>query len=401
MEEKEIVVLVLSRNYSTGLGVIRALGKAGYTVDLIASVKQRGSSVIASSSKYVRNCVEVLSPVIQEDDGSGIIDAVMAYADCGQQVALFPTDDFTASVVAGNFGKLSEYFVMPHTLGDVTALEAMDKGYQSALAKECGLLTPGQWVVSLRGDIVIPEDIIFPCFVKPAQSAAGKKAEMRRCDSADELALHLQDMQAFFRHRDVVIQEYLEIDREYDFSGVCLDDKVIIPAVLEKQNISLNERGVTMVGRMLPTDILGTELENIVSLLRELRFVGMFDFEVNRCGDKLYFGEINLRSGGPNYSYCLAGANLPAIVVQELTRGGHNPRWETVDRVGKTFVYEKVAWEDYIHSYISRSRMRQCINDSDYTLLADSSDPQPGRIFRRRIRLSAIKRRIYRLIGRE
>ncbi|MGN0532403.1 MAG: hypothetical protein ACI4IN_06375 [Eubacterium sp.] len=401
MDENKAVVLVLSRNYSTGLGVIRALGKAGYTVDLIASVKQRGSSVIASSSKYVRNCVEVLSPVIQEDDGSGLIDAVMAYADCGQQAVLFPTDDFTTTVAAANFDALSQYFVMPHTLGDVTVLEAMDKTYQCRLAKKCGMLTPRQWAVSLRQDIVIPEDIIFPCFVKPVQSAAGKKAEMRRCDSARELVLHLQDMQAFFSHRDVLIQEYLEIDREYDFSGVCVDGQVIIPAVLEKQNISLNERGVTMVGRMLPADTLGTAMDSIVSMLKELRFVGMFDFEVNLCGDKLYFGEINLRSGGPNYSYCLAGANLPAIAVQELTEGGHNPQWETVDEFGKTFVYEKVAWEDYIHSYISRSRMRHCINDSDYTLLADHSDPKPGKIFGRRIRLSAIKHRIYKLIGRE
>ena len=44
------LVIVLSRNYSTGLGIIRSLGAAGYTVDMVASTKKKGSSIIASCS---------------------------------------------------------------------------------------------------------------------------------------------------------------------------------------------------------------------------------------------------------------------------------------------------------------------------------------------------------------
>ena len=71
MKNNKPLVIVLSRNYSTGLGVIRSLGKAGYTVDLIASTKKKGSSRIASCSKYVRQSVEVICPEIQEDTGDG------------------------------------------------------------------------------------------------------------------------------------------------------------------------------------------------------------------------------------------------------------------------------------------------------------------------------------------
>ena len=43
MKEKNApLVLVLARNYSTGLSVIRSLGAAGYTVDLIASAYKKG-----------------------------------------------------------------------------------------------------------------------------------------------------------------------------------------------------------------------------------------------------------------------------------------------------------------------------------------------------------------------
>ena len=74
MSNLKPLIIVLSRNYSTGLGVIRSLGAAGYDVDLIASVKKKGSSVIASSSKYVRNSKEVLTRNIQGDAGNELIE---------------------------------------------------------------------------------------------------------------------------------------------------------------------------------------------------------------------------------------------------------------------------------------------------------------------------------------
>ena len=102
MSDRKPLVIVLSRNYSTGLGVIRSLGAAGYTVDLIASVKKKGSAVIASSSRYVRKSVEVLSTKIQGDDGEGIIRALLSYSgEKDRKKVLFPVDDFTASVVIG------------------------------------------------------------------------------------------------------------------------------------------------------------------------------------------------------------------------------------------------------------------------------------------------------------
>ncbi len=48
-----IKVVVLSRNHSTGLSVIRSLGEAGYDVDLVASANGKGKSELAAVSKYV------------------------------------------------------------------------------------------------------------------------------------------------------------------------------------------------------------------------------------------------------------------------------------------------------------------------------------------------------------
>ncbi len=397
------LVIVLSRNYSTGLGVIRSLGAAGYTVDLIASTKKKGSSAIASCSKYVHNAVEVLSTKIQGDSGDGLIEIVKEYAASNQEkMVLFPADDFTAAVVAANREMLKEHFYMPEIrAAGMTFAEAMDKTIQGEMARKAGLTTPAEWVVDLRGDIEVPEDIIYPCFVKPLQSISGHKTEMAKCYDQSELLRHLSEMQVFFRDRAVLVQEYLQIDKEYDLSGVCLDQEIIIPAVIEKNHIAQYERGVTMAGKMMPLDILGEAKEKVFDMLRQFHYVGMFDMEFNVCGGKIYFNEVNLRSGGPNFSYFLNGVNLPAIFVKEITGKGHKAEEENMTAFGKQFVYEKVAWEDYIHSFMTRQELKQCIENADFTLLANDDDPEPGRRFYKRIRLSALKHRVKMALGRE
>ncbi len=403
MKNTKPLAIVISRNYSTGLGVIRSLGAAGYTVDLIASVKKRGSSVIASSSKYVHRSVEVLSPKIQGDAGDGLILELMKYAGEKEKPVLFSVDDFTTSVIDRNREVLKEYFLMPGISGEMGAsiTRFMDKSVQGAIARECGLLTPLEWKLSLGDDIIVSNDITYPCFVKPLHSAEGRKEEMAVCGSKAELTAHLLEMKSFYENRDVLIQEFLKIDQEYDLSGVCLDQNVIIPAVIEKIRVAQHERGVTMEGKMVELKALGSSVEKIFRMLRRFHYIGMFDMEFNLCGEKLYFNEINFRSGGPNYAYYLNGVNLPAVFADWISDREIEEERTIMNTFGKTFVYEKVAWEDSIYSFMTGKERRECIKGADFTLLADSDDPRPGRYFAGRIRLSALKHRTKQLLRRE
>lgn len=404
LAEDKPKIIVLSRNYSTGLGVIRSLGAAGYPVDLIASVKKRGSSIIASSSKYVQSSTEVLTTKIQGDSGVPLIEVLLNYPEYtgGEGIEiLFPTDDFTMSVIDCNRHLLDKRFLMPKTYNErISIVDLMEKTLQCKLAEEVGLLVPKTWRISLREDICIPADLIYPCFVKPIQSISGHKNEMKACQNECELVLHLEKMKAFFDERDVLIQEFLYIDKEYDLSGVCLDEEIIIPAVIEKTKIAKFERGVTMSGKTISTDSLGDTKEKIEALLRKFRFWGMFDMELNLCGDKVYFNEINLRSGGPNFSYFLNGVNLPLIFVEEIRGKKHDREQDIMKSFGKTFIYEKVAWEDYIHGYITKAELKRYLTEADFRLLQNPDDPAPGKHFSARIRLSAIKQKIKKIIRR-
>lgn len=276
MDKLKPLIIVLSRNYSTGLGVIRSLGAAGYTVDLIASVKKKGSSIIASSSKYVRNVVEVFSAEIQTDSGEEIMKVLMEYPQkYKEKMILFPADDFTASVIDKNQEELKQYFLVPGIRGtdNHSLLKSMNKMVQMEAARSAGFLTPMEWSISLRGDVEIPEKMVYPCFVKPIQSVLGHKSEMAVCKSAEELEQHLVKLQKNLRDRDVLVQEYLHINKEYDLSGVCLKNEVIIPGVIEKTRIAQHELGVTMCGKMLPMGELGEVREKLVALLRRFSYI--------------------------------------------------------------------------------------------------------------------------------
>lgn len=394
MDKLKPLVIVLSRNYSTGLGVIRSIGAAGYPVELIASVKKKGSSVIASSSKYVRKTTEVLAANIQKDSGEELIKAIMKYVGRKERKKiLFPTDDFTTSVLDAHRDLLKTHFMLPHIVdqkyGSIT--EFMKKTVQSELAREVGLYTPHEWVISLRSEICIPRDMVYPCFVKPLQSVSGYKTEMRNCVDEKELKKHLFEMKNAYADRDILVQEYLHIDKEYDLSGVCLDQQIIAPLAIEKTGIAQYERGVARSGKVISAEILSGTKEKIESLLKKFHYVGMFDMDLNLCGGKVYFGEINFRSGGLNFAYYLSGVNFPAIFIKGIC--GEKLVLEDIstDTLGKTFVYEKVVWEDYIYNYINRQELRKYIRSVDFKLLENDEDPMPGRYFNSRIRLSALK----------
>lgn len=401
MSENKPLIVVLSRNYSTGLSVIRSLGAAGYTVDLVASAHKAGTSEIAAASKYVRNAVEVVSKKVKNGGDNALIRELLNYAGKSEEKPiLFPTDDYTTSIMDLNSSVLAEHFLMPHIVGggEGSLTEHMAKTFQGTLAKQVGLLTPQEWIIPLNQDIIIPEDMVYPCFCKPMESITGYKREMAVCNDEAELKSHLNRLRRIFAERSILVQEFLEIDNEIDFSGVCFDDKVIIPAIIKKTNVAQYEKGVTLSGKVVPFADLGELQQKIIDMLKAFHYVGMFDMEFNVVGDKIYFNEVNLRSGGPNFSYFMSGVNLPSLFVKEITGEGHSPDEETVETYGKSFIYEKVAWDDHINGFMTKRELKDCIAEADITLLYNDEDPIPGKIFKAKIKKRIFRRRVKRCL---
>lgn len=402
--DKRQLVVVLSRNYSTGLGIIRSLGETGkYDIDFIAIVKSRGNSIIAASSRYLRNSREIVYREMIESEGEILVNALMEYEGTYDgKIVIISSDDLTASILDENREKLEELFLMPGIAGGGSLVEHMNKTCQSRIAAEAGLPVPAEWVISLRDeDIRIPEDMIYPCFVKPLESISGYKTEMKRCNTEEELKAHLTLIGSRDPDRDILVQEFLQIDDEISFSGACLNQEVIIPAVIKKLAIAKHETGVAVKGEMHPFTELGETADKIVKMMQSYGYTGMFDIDLNVCGDRIYFSEVNLRSGGSNYAYARCGVNLPDIFVKYLLGEEITEEEKKTDGFGQTFVYEKIAWEDHIHGHISKEELNRLLSGADITFLANDDDPEPGRVFNKRIRMSAFKHRMLQLIGKE
>ena len=391
------LVVVLSRNYSTGLSVIRSFGAAGYTVDLIASAPREGASELITKSRYLRHCTEVVTQKVKKDLDWELLQAMLSYrGTSSEKIILFPTDDYTTYVMDLYRDKLEDIFVMPHIVGgrpgDMARM--MDKYEQGKLAAKAGLRVPRQWRISLEGALTLPENVTYPCFVKPIESIHGYKKEMRMCESEGLLLNHLQRLRRRYAARNILIQEYLEIENEIDFSGVCLDQKIIIPGIIRKTHVAEYEKGVTLAGKVVPYEELPEEIrEKTETFLRSLHFVGMIDMEFCIIGGEIYFNEVNLRSGGPSYSYYVSGVNLPVLTAEELLGLGHDPEEEKIKEFGKTLLYEDAAWKDYINGYLSKRELRSAIENADITIFYNKEDPVPGEEFRKNMERRALRRK--------
>ena len=77
----------------------------------------------------------------------------------------------------------------------------------------------------------------------------------------------------------------------------------------------------------------------------------------------------------------MSGVNLPALFVKEALGEGHTPEDEKVETYGKSFIYEKVAWDDYINGFMTKKELDDCIAAADIRLLCNDDDPAPGDLF--------------------
>ncbi len=385
INNSEQLVVVLSRSYSTGLCVVRSLGAAGYTIDVVASATNEGDSDYLTKSKYVRDSIEVLTKKVKENADQELVNALLSYKDKNEKKpVLLSTDDYTSSVMDLNRDVLEEIFIMPGiTGGGAGSLKYyMDKSVQGEIARRLGIFTPEEWVVSLKEDeIVIPDEMIYPCYVKPLESSLGYKTEMAKCENKEELMDHLIWMQGKFRNRSVLVQEFLDIDEEIDMEGICLDQEIILPGIVWKRVVAQRDKGVPLEGKTFPKEELGVFQEKIIKFLQEFHYIGMFDLGFNIVGKDIYFNELNVRSGGTNFVYFGSGVNLPDLYVRMATGQAYDKEETEIKEFGKSYIYEKVAWNDYLHDYITKEELEKWTAEAEIKFIVRDDDPVPGEIF--------------------
>lgn len=384
-------IVVLGRQCVSALAAVRSLGKAGHEVDLIYNGFKKDGYIV-SKCKYIHRYREIAV----WNDGEGTIKAILSLAKKDEKLVLFSTDDRDTELIAGNTAILEKDFIFPvFANGDNGKQMAsyMHKDVQLQLAEKCGLPTAKSWVIRLQDEVpMISDEIQYPCFSKPLCSTDGNKYEMSISSSREQLEEKIEALKKKGR-KELLVQELLSIDGEYVMEGVCRDQEIVLPAVIQKTCVARKSKGITLSGYLVEFEFLPEDVrQGILRFLKELHYVGMFDLELIVANGTLYFGEINFRSGGPTYVYTLCGANLPDLAVRAMLDCPISGDHKAV--LGKTFVNDRVLWEDFAAGYISFGDFWKKYYHSDFSLIRDADDPVSSQLYDKHMRKVTVKAKI-------
>lgn len=304
VKQKYIAIVAGTGSYND-LGVIRSLGERGIPVYYVTDKVHVFPN---HKSKYI---VQTIYCEMDEKEFVSTIKSV-----CIQQYAhgvIFPTSDITALYLDKNYTSLKECCSFSHAYGKLE-LE-MDKRQMVARAENAGLRVPNSASADARK---LPDNINFPCIIKPLTSAFGEKSDITICYNETELSSATK-VYIEKSNLNILIQDFVtDVRQEIAVPGLSLPNgEVIIKGVVNKHCIMGN--GSTVYGEY-SIDEHSALYEKISKYIQSVGYVGIFDMEflLDNSGE-YHFIECNYRNGAYGYAVTAAGYNMPYIFFQTIT----------------------------------------------------------------------------------
>lgn len=382
-------VVIIGHSYSSRLALIHSLGQAGYDVDVIVTMYGQLSvkKPLDCYSKYVNNVY-----YCKAKDESGLIDLLLNQ--CIKQsskVVIIPDSDYSAAFVDKNRELLSRYFLFPHVDNKGFVANLMDKERQKKLAQEVGLNVPGTTTAHVcNGVIPELENVYYPCFTKALTTMGGGKQWFKKCDNEEELR-HALTVFAKGGEVEILVEDFIDIEKEYAVVGLTDGINVIIPGVIEFVENCQCHLGIARKGRIIPPAGFEELLEQFKAYVKKTHFIGLFDIDFLYSKGRYYFCEMNFRYGGSGYAYTKSGINLPAMFVEMITG---NKQWNIGVRnvtAPQNYVNERMMLDDLNVGNVTIRNFDRAINSADIRFMHDESDPKPERLFRKMVLKTKVK----------
>lgn len=322
-------IIILGGNHHNGLGIIRSLGEVGCKVYFVAVGVTKS---FASKSKYIENHWFI-------NHESDLLDLLLGkFGNNKIKPIIIPSDDATAVIIDKHINKLINNFIFPNINDEENAiLKQMSKNKMDELAKKHGFMVPKGCVLRLNELDKVRQHlgkfgIKHPCIVKPLQSVDGSKNDIKVSHDNDELIVILNELKESYVN--VYIQEFIKKEGEVGVQGISTNKgrKVIIPGMVNKIRDSTVSPGSTTYAKITKSNEninFEKSIALIKSLIKDLKFEGIFDLELMYSKEHLYFIELNFRNGAYGYAYTKAGVNMPAL-------------W-CLDAIGKEKVNESIT----------------------------------------------------------
>ena len=272
-------VIVFGNDHTNSVGVIQSLGKAGYrSIGLVYGFKND----FVKSSKYVER-------VISAKDAQACIDKLVeANFNTQERMPIIATCDMAALTLERNKERLKDRFLFEHAI-NYTLDYLAKKENQVRMAIDAGFNVPKSW--NLNDTKQIPDDVTYPCLIKPLVSCEGAKSDIRVCCSREELEKNLNSLDYT---KKVLLQQYIKRDYEISILGCGLSSGIcLIPAIENKLTLYPKHVGLECLANMqsLEDGPIKKSIENLVSAAG---YVGLFSVEMMHCkdDDKFYFTEM-------------------------------------------------------------------------------------------------------------
>lgn len=296
-------VILIGGNHHNGLGLARSFGVNGIKPYGIIVGEGAEHGFVRKSKYWAKTWV------IKSDDE--IVEFLLnAFQNEKEKPVVIPYSDGAAEEIDLNLDRLKEHFLLPSIGGQQGKIaELMDKQKQVEFAQTYGIPMAKSCVVDLN-DIRLPEDMIYPCIVKPVVSAEGEKSDIRKCDTETQTVVYLQELQKKGYHR-FLVQEFINFEYEVSFIGSC--SKVPSYLINRKVRVWPDIGGSNSFVHINRNKEIESFCQRILKILEKLHYYGMFDIELLYSKDDIYLNEINWRNSGN--SFFSLGADVYYAVI--------------------------------------------------------------------------------------
>lgn len=304
-------VLVIGGDHQNTLGVIEALGQKGVRSHVIILGYVQNSFVL--KSKYVEK------GWICEDEDAVVSSILNSFKPKWKKSVAIACCDDAANILDSHYDQFKQLLVIPTVKKVGTLISWTNKEKMTETAKRLGITIPASWLISGK---TIPEDIVYPCVVKPITSVKHGKAGFAKCANKDKLQACLD---AKKDDEPVQVQQFIEKDFEFQFIGCSLNagEEVIIPGRTHIETTTgFNNLVFLRYDHYDPS--FDKTVEDSKRFVKETGHSGLFSIEYMRGKDgKDYFLEMNFRNDGNGISVTSAGTNLPYIWYLYASEGDY------------------------------------------------------------------------------
>ena len=375
-------VFIIGNSFATRLGIIRSLSQVDCEIFVIAIAYWKGKYIkpIDCFSKYVKGFY-----YLERVEGEkGLVRLLLEKCtDTEHKNIIIPTSDFSAIAIDHNRNALKDYFLFPYISNSEKDVAFwMNKMNQKQLASQIGLKVASSIILeSTEGHFVIPNEVKYPCFTKPLASIGGGKKCIRKCEDEKTL-LEVLSVAEEKGITQILVEDYIKIDREYAALGCSDGENVIIPGIIQFVRGSKSHPGIALLGEVKPTDGFEQLIKEFCLFVQEIGYVGIFDIDFVESGGDFYFLELNLRIGGSAYAITKMGGNLPAIYVNSLTGSNVNAN-EAKIKQSAIYINERMLMDDWISGKLSTKTYWKLTSSADIHFVSDSEDSIPQKILKK------------------